>query len=82
MAKKERMSAYILINIQAGKTVEAVRNIRRKKGVKEVHIVTGLHDAIALVEGKNLKALTDLIVKGIHKSPGVEKTITCVCVDS
>jgi len=75
------VQAYVFINVQAGTAKDVVRKLRRKKFVKTVHLVTGLHDAIAFIEGKNLKVLADNITDGIHKVKGITKTVTCVVVN-
>ena len=49
--------------------------------MKKAHLVTGLHDAIAFIQGKSVKDLAKNITNGIHKVPGITKTVTCVVVD-
>ncbi|OQX50895.1 MAG: hypothetical protein B5M53_11675 [Candidatus Cloacimonas sp. 4484_209] len=75
------VQAYILINVQAGKAKDVIAKLRRKKYVKQAHLLTGLHDAIAFVEGKTVKVLADNITEGIHKVKGITRTVTCVVVD-
>lgn len=75
------VQAYVFINIQAGKARDVVGKLRRKKFIKKVHLVTGLHDAIAFIEGKNIKALANNITEGIHKVTGITKTVTCIIVN-
>jgi DNA-binding Lrp family transcriptional regulator len=75
------LQAYIFINVKAGTAKEVIKKLRKKKYVKQAHLVTGLHDAIAFVNAKNIKDLADDITKGIHKIGGITKTITCVVVN-
>ncbi len=75
------IQAYILINVQAGKAKDVIHKLRRKKFVKRAHLLTGLHDAIAFIEGKSVKALADSITEGVHKVKGITKTVTCIVVD-
>lgn len=75
------IQAYVFINVQAGKAKDVIRKLRRKKFVKKAHLVTGLHDAIAFIEGKTVKNLADNITEGVHNVKGITKTVTCVVVD-
>jgi DNA-binding Lrp family transcriptional regulator len=75
------MKAYILINIRTGDIHEVVRNLRRLDGVVEAHMVFGIYDAIAVVEGQDLKTIGALLASNIQPIPGVLDTITCLAVD-
>jgi DNA-binding Lrp family transcriptional regulator len=75
------VEAYVFINVQAGKAKSVISSLRRKKFVKQAHLVTGLHDAIIFIQGKSVKALANNITNGIHKVKGITKTVTCVVVD-
>lgn len=70
------MKAYILINMDPGKTTDAVKKIAKVKGVKSAEAVTGPFDIIALAEAKDLKLLGKLVVSKIQKVAGVRGTIT------
>ncbi len=71
-------SAYILIEVQVGRTTETVRSLRLLDGVKSADIVTGPFDVIALIEAPNMAAVADLVTGLVQGIPGVLKTITCV----
>jgi DNA-binding Lrp family transcriptional regulator len=75
------VGAYILINCETGKTGTAAKKIRSLRGVKNVGIVTGLHDIIAFVESKDLTKLATTVVNRIQKVGGVSRTVTMVAVD-
>ncbi len=75
------VQAYIFVNVKAGTADAVVKKLRKKKYVKTAHLVTGLHDAIVFIQGTNLKDLTKNITKGVHKVPGITKTVTCVVVN-
>jgi len=75
------VQAYVLINVQAGKAKDVIKKLRSKKFVKEAHLLTGLHDAIAFIEAKSVKTLADSITETIHKVKGITKTVTCIVVD-
>jgi DNA-binding Lrp family transcriptional regulator len=75
------IQAYIFVNVKAGSADAVIKKLRKKKFVKTAHLVTGLHDAILFIQGKNVKDLTKNITGGIHKVPGITRTVTCVVVD-
>lgn len=75
------VQAYIFVNVKAGSAEAVIKKLRKKKFVKSAHLVTGLHDAVAFIEGKNVKDLARNITAGVHKVPGITKTVTCVVVD-
>ena len=75
------IEAYVFINVQAGTAKDVIRKLRKKKFVKRAHLVTGLHDAIAFIQGKTIKVLADEITQTVHKIKGIQRTVTCVVVD-
>ena len=50
--------------------------------MKDVDIVTGPFDIIAVAEADDLPSIGDLISDGMHSIPGIVKTITCLSVRS
>lgn len=74
-------AAYELINCSAGKSEQVAAALRRIKGVKQAHVVTGLHDVVAYVEAKTLNDLTHLIITKIQGVKGVNRTVTCMVVN-
>jgi len=75
------VAAYEFINCDAGKAELVVRSLRKIKGLKQVHVVTGLHDIIAYVEAPSMKDLTKLIISKIQGTKGVGRTVTCIVVN-
>ena len=47
-----------------------------------VDTVTGPFNIIGVAEAENLKSIGDLISDGMHRIPGIEKTITCLSVNN
>jgi len=74
-------AAYEFINCDSGKAEAVVRTLRKIKGVKQAHVVTGLHDIVAYVESPNLGELTKLIIAKIQGTKGVGRTVTCIVVN-
>ncbi len=75
------VEAYVLITAAIGKVRQAVQELQRVKGVKSARVVTGPYDIIALIEAKDLAALTNAIVGRIHKIKGIVDTNTAIVVE-
>ncbi|KXA93192.1 hypothetical protein AKJ66_02580 [candidate division MSBL1 archaeon SCGC-AAA259E22] len=72
--------AYILLTVAIGKVREVSEQLKEVKGVKNVHILTGPFDIIALVEAEDLSTLTNTVVEGIRETDGVVDTNTSIVV--
>lgn len=70
--------AYVLIEVAVGKTGDVVTALRRLDGVMSVEAVTGPYDVIAVMEGKDINSVGDLVTRGVHALDGVSRTVTCV----
>ena len=75
------VAAYLLINTGNGKEVKVVNSLRKIKGVQHAHVVTGLHDVICFVAGKDLNAVKKIIMKDIRGVQGIQRTVTCFALD-
>jgi len=75
-------SAYILINSSPGAENDIFAKIKKIKGVKEAHIITGPHDMVAYVEAANLGNLGKTVISKIQNLKGITSTMTCVVVDT
>jgi DNA-binding Lrp family transcriptional regulator len=77
------ISAYILLNIQPGKTETVIKEIRQLEDIAKISIVTGEYDVVVRTQIKSLDGLlkvTDKIqmIKGVNKTTTqvIEKEIT------
>jgi DNA-binding Lrp family transcriptional regulator len=75
------VAAYLLINTATGKEGDVVDALHRINGVKHAHIVTGLHDVICYVGGKDLNDVKNIIIKEIRAVEGIQRTVTCFALD-
>jgi DNA-binding Lrp family transcriptional regulator len=75
------VQAYILIEVQGGKSKKAFQKIEGLRGVKSAHLVTGPYDIVVLAEGKDISQIGEFVLSKIRAIDGVEKTLTCVVVD-
>ena len=72
--------AFILIETAVGKTKEVTTSLGQLQGVTSVDTVTGPYDIIAIIEGKNLNDIGDLVTGKIHPIAGISRTVTCLAL--
>ena len=72
--------AYILLKTKVGSSRAVVDQLRSMEGVVEADAVTGDYDAIAVVNGRDLNAVGDLVHNHIHAIDGMDRTMTCISV--
>jgi DNA-binding Lrp family transcriptional regulator len=75
------MKAYVLIHVQPGSVPEVVRNLRRLRGVSEVHMTFGPYDVIAVTEAQDVNALGPIITSEVQPIPGIIDTLTCLVIN-
>jgi DNA-binding Lrp family transcriptional regulator len=73
--------SYVFIKTNAGKTVQALTEIRKFPEIKEAHMVTGDYDIIAFLKSNDIKELRNMVTGEIHKLDSVSSTATCVVVE-
>jgi DNA-binding Lrp family transcriptional regulator len=74
------VKAYVLVQVQLGRARSVAKIIANVRGVKMVHPVTGLYDVIAYLELPNMDSLSELVMKKIQSTKGVERTHTAIVV--
>ena len=72
--------AFVLIEAVVGKSQEVVTAIRKLEGVTSVDAVTGPYDVIAIVQGKSLNEIGDLVTRKIQPVQGISRTVTCLVI--
>jgi DNA-binding Lrp family transcriptional regulator len=75
------MKAFVLVNVRAGKVPVVLDALRRIDAVHIAHACWGRPDIFALVEVKNEKALSDLILGKVQPIVGIESTETHIVID-
>ena len=68
--------AYVLINVQPGRTSDVVRALSGIKQIKTIDPCWGKPDIIVVVEVADQDALTRLVLSRIHEIEGVMQTDT------
>ena len=71
------ISAYVLIQVQVGRSAEVGSEIARIENVISSDVVTGPYDVIALAEAAGMDDLGKLVVARIQAVDGVTRTLTC-----
>ena len=72
--------AFLLIETVVGKNREVVSKIQKLKGIKSAETVTGPYDVIAVIQGKTLNEIGDLVTGKIHPISGITRTVTCLAI--
>ena len=72
--------AYVPIEVAVGKTKDVITALQQVDGVMSVEAVTGPYDVIAVMEGKDINSVGDLVTKGVHSIDGVSRTVTCLAM--
>jgi DNA-binding Lrp family transcriptional regulator len=71
------ISAYVLIQVQVGRSAEVESEIARIESVISSDVVTGPYDVIALAQAAGMDDLGKLVVARIQAVDGVTRTLTC-----
>ena len=72
--------AFVLIETEVGKTREVVTALQKLNGVLSVDTATGPYDIIAILQGRSLNDIGDLVTGKIHPIPGISRTVTCLAI--
>lgn len=75
------VGAFIFVETAQGKAMGICGEIKKIKGVRTAHAVTGPYDIIVLVEGDDINMLGEFIVSQIQNIPGVLRTMTNIIVE-
>jgi DNA-binding Lrp family transcriptional regulator len=67
---------FVLVNIEPGKELEALRGFKKVKGVKEVTPLLGDIDFLLLVEADNPNDIASIVINKIRRVIGVVSTKT------
>jgi DNA-binding Lrp family transcriptional regulator len=75
------ISAYVLIQVQVGRSAEVGSEIARIESVISSDVVTGPYDVIALAQAAGMDDLGKLVVARIQAVDGVTRTLTCPVIE-
>jgi DNA-binding Lrp family transcriptional regulator len=75
------MKAFVLVNVKAGKSSVVMDALKRIEAVEIVHACWGRPDIIALVDVKNERALSNLVMDKVQPIAGIESTDTHIVIE-
>ncbi len=75
------MKAFVLITIRTGEIPQVVRQLNNLPGVTEAHMTLGPYEAVAVIEGSDVKEIGNILAGTIQPVPGVMDTLTCLLID-
>ncbi|MCX6689975.1 MAG: Lrp/AsnC ligand binding domain-containing protein [Methanoregula sp.] len=73
--------AYLKIDIETGKEIEVKAALKKVSGVKSADFVTGAHDLLASVEGKNYEEIVTKTLAEIRKVKGIKRRQQTSCLN-
>ena len=72
--------AFVLMETVVGRNKDVATAVKKIEGVKSVDVVTGPYDIIAVLEGKTLNDIGDIVTSKIHPITGISRTVTCLAL--
>jgi DNA-binding Lrp family transcriptional regulator len=75
------MKAYVLIEIAAGKVNSVVKSLRQLDEVRQADSLTGMYDAVAIVETAGPEEIRKVVTEQLHTTDGIIRTLTCFAVE-
>jgi DNA-binding Lrp family transcriptional regulator len=74
------VTAYILVQTEAGKATRVAEDIVKIEGVQLAEDVTGPYDVIVRAEARDIDELGQLVVARVQAVDGITRTLTCPVV--
>ncbi len=68
--------AFVLIKVQTGKVPQVSQKLYDIKEVREIFMVTGPFDILAIIETESYDRLGEILAEEIQKIPGIVETQT------
>jgi DNA-binding Lrp family transcriptional regulator len=75
------MKAFVLVNVKAGKSSVVLDALRRIDAIELSHACWGRPDIFLLVDVKNERALSNLVIDKIQSIVGIESTDTHIVIE-
>lgn len=78
---KDKVKAFVLVNVHAGSSPEVVSRARQINGVISANACWGRPDIFVVVEAPSEKALSDTVLNELQMIQGVESTDTHLVIE-
>lgn len=76
------VTAFVLIHVEDKRLADIAQDLLSYDGVKEVHVVAGEYDMVAVIRVADNERLSELITRRIIHTPGVDRTKTLFALES
>ena len=74
--------AYVLISAKKPSDVKATANyLSKKKGVVSAEVLLGPYDIIAMIEGRDLKELSRVVIDDLFDLDHIQGSTTCIVTE-
>ncbi len=70
-------TAYVLINVAAGRAKKVYDELVKIKGIQHVDPITGPYDLVATAQGNDFNVIGNMVMSSLQKIDGITGTITC-----
>ncbi len=72
------ITAFVLLDLSAGKISPVADKLASLDGISEVHSVAGKHDLVAVIRVKDNEALARIVTDQIRGVKGIERSETLI----
>lgn len=72
--------AYVLITTEIGRGDDVYKTLGEFEDVKEVNIVAGTYDIVAVVESQSARDIGRIVMDRIQRIDGVMSTVTLMAI--
>ncbi len=77
-ARQPKEEGFVLVKTETGRESDIADKIILAEGVREVHLVAGDYDILAIVEAPSIRELHKIVRDEIRRLPGVIDTVTLI----
>ena len=77
LQEKESIKAYIMLNIELGKTNEVLTQIKKIPGITSIAVITGEYDILVRIETLTMDEMYNR-TQDIHLIEGIIETVTSI----
>jgi DNA-binding Lrp family transcriptional regulator len=74
------VDAFVYLRVQPGKVEDVVVQLQGARGVRAAVAVVGDWDVLAAVHGSDLIDVAEVVLRAVHRTEGVERTVTAPVV--
>ncbi len=72
---------YVFVETQRGRSHELVARLKGNPLVRDMDLVAGPYDVVAVVDADSLDAVGRLVTRTVHAGPDVVRSLTCTSLE-